>query len=281
MDRVNVRRLGFGGVALAVVLVLGIGGYALFSYTRPYLHGTSCAVSGTGKDSGVELDLEQAANAATIAAVAYRKRLPEQALVIAYATAIQESKIRNLPGGDRDSIGLFQQRPSQGWGTPEELHDPVQASSKFFDVLQKVKHYETLPVEDAAQRVQHSADGSAYALHISNAKVLAAGFTGRMPASVHCWYSPDRQVASQLGAVPPLMVRAFGPISVTKGPQTTSVMTGGDQQYGWSVAAWAVSYAQGYGIREIKYAGKRWISDDGFSGWTDDDKAPGDRITIR
>jgi hypothetical protein len=280
---VTVRRLRWGGVVLALAVILGVGAYVLFSYTRPYLHGTGCAVDGAVKDTGVGLDLEQAANAATIAAVARQKALPDEALVIAYATVIQESKIRNLPAGDRDSIGLFQQRPSQGWGTPQELSDPVIATGKFFDALKKIKHYDQLAPDVAAQRVQHSADGSAYAFHVDNAKILTAGFNGSQPAAVHCWYAPDRQVASHRDALPALLDKSYGLGQVTyiAGKDNLAVMANGDQQYGWAIASWAVAYAQGYGVREIQFAGKHWTSDDGFSGWTGDSTASGDRVVIR
>jgi hypothetical protein len=283
VDLVTVRRLRWGGVVLTLALILGIGAYVLFSYTQPYLHGTGCAVDGSIKGTGVDLDLEQAANAATIAAVARHRRLPDQALVIAYATVIQESKIHNLPAGDRDSIGLFQQRPSQGWGTPAELADPVVATGKFFDVLKEIKNYDQLPVDVAAQRVQRSADGSAYAFHVYNAKILTSGFMGRQSAAVHCWYAPDRQTASRIDALPALADRAFGEgqVSLTTSKDDLTAVDRGDQQYGWALASWAVSYAQGYGIREIRYAGRHWTSENGFSGWTRDDQAQAGRVVIR
>ncbi len=268
-------------ITLVLIAAVGIGGYAVFMYTRPYLHGTDCSVQGQAKDVSLELDLEQAQNASTIAAVAYRKKLPQQALVIAYATAIQESKIRNLPGGDRDSIGLFQQRPSQGWGTPAKIHDPVYATNRFFDALVKVKNWKKLPVDVAAQKVQHSADGSAYAMHVDNATLLATAYTGVTPAAVHCWYSPDRQLADRRTALTPQLQNAFGPVSLTTAADATTVPTGGDGKYGWSVASWAVAHAQGYGLREVRYAGRRWTSSDGFSGWVADKTAPADRVVYR
>jgi hypothetical protein len=268
-------------VTLVLLGALGAGGYALFIYSRPYLHGTDCSVQGAAKDVSVELDLEQAQNASTIAAVAYRKKLPEQALVVAYATAIQESKIRNLPGGDRDSIGLFQQRPSQGWGTAAKIRDPVYSTNRFFDALTKVKRWQKLPVDVAAQKVQHSADGSAYAMHEDNAKLLASAYTGRTVAAVHCWYSPDRQTADRRTTLTPPLQNAFGPVALTTAADVTTVPTNGNAQYGWSVAAWAVAHAQGYGLREVRYAGMHWTSSDGFSGWTTDKSAPSDRVIYR
>ncbi|MEV7781438.1 hypothetical protein [Kitasatospora sp. NPDC088351] len=132
------------------------------------------------------LELPQAANAATIAAVAHARGLPDRAVTISLATAMQESKIRNLSGGDRDSVGLFQQRPSQGWGTVEQIMDPVYATNKFLDGLVKVPGYTRLPLTDAAQQVQKSGYPQAYAKHETKATLLASALTGREPASLTC-----------------------------------------------------------------------------------------------
>ncbi|MFC8930280.1 hypothetical protein ACFT43_31065 [Streptomyces albidoflavus] len=85
--------------------------------------------------------------------------------VVALATALQESNLRNLPYGDRDSLGVFQQRPSMGWGTPTQILDPVYASQKFYEGLQKIDGWEEMPVTEAAQAVQRSAYPDAYAKH--------------------------------------------------------------------------------------------------------------------
>jgi hypothetical protein len=272
------RRVWIPILLLSLVGALAGGGYALVLYVRPYLHGTDCQVS--AKEGSFQLDLEQASNAATIAAVADRKKLPEQAVVIAYATAFQESKIHNLPGGDRDSVGLFQQRPSMGWGKAVQLDDPVYATSRFFDALVKVKHYQTRAVYDAAQRVQHSADGTAYAQHEDAAKVLAAGYTGREPGIVRCWFSPDRRTPERRTAVIRQLQYAFGSPQVNPMKDQAEIIVA-DRQRGWNVASWAVSQAQGYGLTEIRFAGRHWTADDGFAGWTSDDNAPGDRVIIR
>src|SRR5881394_1019189 len=126
------------------MLIIAGGGIALYLHFRPYLHGTGCEAR--WGDEIMPLDLDQAANASTIAAVALRRKLPEQAAVIAYATALQESHLRNLESGDRDSVGLFQQRPSQGWGSVEKLKDPLYATGRFFGALVKVKDYTGIPV---------------------------------------------------------------------------------------------------------------------------------------
>ena len=105
----------------------------------------------------------QVQNAATITNTARSLNLPPRAAVIAVATAMQESSLNNLKGGDRDSLGLFQQRPSQGWGTATELADPIKASEAFYAALTKVANWQTIPLTDAAQDVQHSGFPQAYA----------------------------------------------------------------------------------------------------------------------
>jgi hypothetical protein len=124
--------------------------------------------------SGAHLTGEQIANARTIAQVAWDRGLPERAVVIALATAMQESRLRNLDYGDRDSLGLFQQRPSQGWGSPEQVQDPVYAAGKFYDHLVQVPHWESLRVTESAQLVQKSAFPEAYEKHSAMAIELTA-----------------------------------------------------------------------------------------------------------
>lgn len=285
------------GIALAVLLVLGVGGYVLFARARPYLHGSGCEVrTAAGK---MPLDLEQGANAATIAAVAYRKKLPERAAVIAYATAMQESHLHNLEGGDRDSVGMFQQRPSQGWGTPDKLKDPVQATSKFFDALVKVKDYLDRDLHDAAQKVQRSADGSAYAQHEPEAKLLAQAFTGREPGTARCWFSPDKKTAVRRAEAIRELRRSFGSRLQVSGPETVASDAGAvdmkasrttgepdtvqvsSARTGWSVASWAVAHAQSYGLTEVRFGGKHWTADDGHDGWTKDSGAASDKVVVK
>jgi murein DD-endopeptidase MepM/ murein hydrolase activator NlpD len=115
----------------------------------------------TGPTDGWNAD--QVANAATIVAVGAQRNVPPRGWVIAVATAMQESGLRNLPGGDRDSVGLFQQRPSQGWGTSEELQDPAYAAGRFYDRLLTIPKWQTIDLTDAAQAVQRSAFPDAYA----------------------------------------------------------------------------------------------------------------------
>jgi murein DD-endopeptidase MepM/ murein hydrolase activator NlpD len=113
--------------------------------------------------------VEQIHNAAIIINVGSDLKLPPRAWVIAIATAMQESRLTNLgnlgSANDHDSLGLFQQRPSAGWGTPAQVQDPAYASRKFYEKLQTVSGWEGMSLTRAAQRVQRSAYPNAYAKH--------------------------------------------------------------------------------------------------------------------
>jgi hypothetical protein len=125
---------------------------------------------------------EQISNARTIVSIGGRRGMPEQAVVIAVATALQESSLRNLRGGDRDSIGLFQQRPSQGWGTPKQLADPAYQTQKFYDKLLTVEGWQGMRLTEAAQAVQISAYPEAYAKHTA----AATGLVGALREAAPC-----------------------------------------------------------------------------------------------
>ncbi|MFG2058577.1 C40 family peptidase [Micromonospora sp. NPDC048930] len=127
-------------------------------------------------------DSEQTTNAAVIVAVGADLKVPPRGWVIALATAMQESGLRNLPGGDRDSIGLFQQRPSQGWGTPAQLRDPRYAAGEFYQALLAIDGWQAMPLTDAAQAVQRSAFPGAYAKWEDDAIALVRVLTGGTPA---------------------------------------------------------------------------------------------------
>jgi hypothetical protein len=136
--------------------------------------------------SAVTVTSEQAANAATIAAVGHARGLPERAIVIALATAQQESRLRNLDYGDRDSLGLFQQRPSQGWGTEAQVQDPVYAAGKFYDGLVEVPGWDTGRLTEVAQAVQRSGFPEAYQQHEAMATELAAALRAAGDGQLHC-----------------------------------------------------------------------------------------------
>src|SRR5690349_9521657 len=143
------RRRARGRALLAVLLVaVAVGGYLGVKGVVTNFGSPTCQATALGTSES--FTPEQTANAATISAVAVRRDLPPRAATIAVATAIQESKLRNITFGDRDSLGLFQQRPSQGWGTEAQVTDPVYASGKFYDALVKVDGYQTMEITKVA-----------------------------------------------------------------------------------------------------------------------------------
>jgi murein DD-endopeptidase MepM/ murein hydrolase activator NlpD len=112
---------------------------------------------------------QQMHNAAVIVSVGQQMKVPPRGWVVAIATALQESALNNLgdlgANNDHDSLGLFQQRPSQGWGTPAQIMDPQYSSHKFYEKLLTIHGWETMALTDAAQAVQNSAFPDAYAKH--------------------------------------------------------------------------------------------------------------------
>jgi hypothetical protein len=129
-----------------------------------------CLPSWTGGVPGFRA--EQVANAATIVAVGGQLGVPPQGWLVAITAAITESGLRNLPYGDRDSLGLFQQRPSQGWGTRAQILTPRYSATQFYRHLLALPHWQTMSVNDAAQAVQRSATPTAYAPHEPAARAL-------------------------------------------------------------------------------------------------------------
>jgi hypothetical protein len=158
---------------LAIVAVLVLVGVAWARSADDIPEAGSCSVDG----GTVTLTAEQARNATIIAGVARDRGLPDRAVVIALATAQQESGLRNLDYGDRDSLGLFQQRPSQGWGTPEQVQDPLYAAGIFYDRLLTVPGWETGRLTEVAQAVQLSGFPEAYQKHEAMAQELTAALT--------------------------------------------------------------------------------------------------------
>ncbi|WP_046471063.1 hypothetical protein [Allosalinactinospora lopnorensis] len=224
------------------------------------------------------LDPEQAANAATINGVAFSRDLPEQSVVIAYATVWQESKFFNIDYGDRDSLGLFQQRPSQEWGEPDELMDPVYTSDAFYEKLEEIPGYEDKPVYEAAQEVQRSADGFAYDQHEDVSQLMAEAFGGTQENAVSCRFEEDvGEREPDIAAAEEEMRRVFGvdpaALPVSEEPQTGDL--------GWAMAQWAMTHAPEYGLNSVTYGDQRWSASQEQEGWSSvDDPAPEGRIAL-
>ncbi|MFD9427337.1 MULTISPECIES: C40 family peptidase [unclassified Streptomyces] len=133
---------------------------AVASQVKAILDG---GAKGTVSVPGLDAAAEQVPYAKTIQATGVAMNIPARGQIVALATALQESGLRNLTYGDRDSLGLFQQRPSQGWGTANEILNPVHSSTKFYEGLKKVSGWQSLSVTQAAQAVQRSGFPEAYA----------------------------------------------------------------------------------------------------------------------
>jgi hypothetical protein len=227
-----------------------------------------------------ELATDQAANASLITAVAVQRGLPPRAASIALATAMQESKLRNIDHGDLagpDSRGLFQQRPSQGWGTTEQVMDPYYAANAFYDALVKIPGYETLEITDAAQRVQRSAFPTAYAQHEVMGRAFASALSGQTPEAMECTLRAPQE-AGQPGSVGAELAQAYGALGTFPDGDSLVVEAGGSQA--WSVAHWAVANAKDLAVTQVDVAGRSWLRED-QGGWQASDAPEGQvRITL-
>jgi hypothetical protein len=225
--------------------------------------GPACTVKADGE---VTLDTVQMANAATITAVGVRRGMPEQAVIVALATALQESKLENLDDGDRDSIGLFQQRPSQGWGTEEQIQDPRYAANKFYTALKKVKGYQKMRVTDAAQQVQRSAYPNAYQKWADESAVLARALTGRATGAVACTLtgSPALRGAAASAALMEGLKLDWGKsLKATTEQAAGLTVAVSDASAGWRYAHWLVSHASDTGLERVRFGNLEWHAPDG------------------
>ncbi|MGL5928488.1 MAG: hypothetical protein ACRCY8_06095 [Dermatophilaceae bacterium] len=274
------------GTAAVLVVAIGVVGTGAWWGGRELLESLGpeqCRVTASG--TTFEWAPDQASNAAAITAVAVKRGLPPRAATIAIATAMQESKVRNVQYGDRDSLGLFQQRPSQGWGTAEQILDPEYSTNKFYDALVKVEGYTDLDIAVAAQRVQLSADGSAYARHEAKARVTASVLSGQTEAGVGCALD-DPASPGDTAALVALLEKDFG-IGGEISQNRVSVRTDSDEA-AWAVASWAVTRASQTGVVRVVADGREWTrgkSDDALrwhpaDGNSADDRAGGRRVVI-
>jgi hypothetical protein len=175
---------------------------------------------------------------------------------IAPATAMQESGLRNLDYGDRDSLGLFQQRPSQGWGTPAQLQDPYFAANAFFAAMEDVSGWETADIGDVAQKVQRSGFPDAYDKHVPKARVLASALSGETAAAFVCT-AAALPAADAAGHAAFLVKTLPAATAVTRSGSTVTVQAK-DAAGAWSAASIAVADAETHGVRSVSVAGKTW-----------------------
>ncbi len=280
-------RVGRLGLTLLLVLAVVAGvGVLMLRGVGPLPDPEGCEAD-VG-DVRVWLDTDQAENAATIAAIGVRRGLPARAVSIALATAYQESKIRNLDYGDRDSVGIFQQRPSQGWGDVDQLQDVHFATNAFYDELVKVDGYESMRITEAAQRVQRSGFPEAYEDHAADGRALASALTGWSQAQFTCVVRGEaggeqRERANGLtkraARVLRDIERAFGsqstggfaPGGVRDGHMEGSAhyegravdvffrpITPENQRRGWALAHYLVAHADRLRVKTVIYDGRIW-----------------------
>jgi hypothetical protein len=221
-----------------------------------------------------DLDPDQAAVASTMigAVTRYRIELPERASVLALAAGLQESKLRNLApnAGDRDSVGVLQQRPTQGWGSvagqPDSISDRTSrltdvgfATTAFLDALVQIPNWRKLPLAEAVQAVQISADGSAYAQHELEAQTLADALQGIKPAAITCSFKEPTMVASTAK-----VAQQAGDQLGIDTPTAASADTVRVPGAHWQTVAWFVANADRLGIERVAYSGKIWTRADGW-----------------
>ncbi len=266
--------------------MLATGGYlvwhAFAPVIAPVLTGSGCVA--TGDHQSILLDTEQGSIAATIAGVAHQQSMPRLAVTIAYATAMQESKLHNLSYGDLDSVGVFQQRPSEGWGPRRDLRDPVYASTKFFRALKAIPGYQRMAISQAAQAVQHSADGSAYTQYEKMAAAMTPAFTGQRGHAVYCWSGPASPAPADVSRITSGLAATFGSAvaremtgqrgSAADGTSTRMQVRIGQPRFGWEVATWLVTHASTYRIHQIRFGGYQWRAAASSKGWVRDPGAP-------
>ena len=248
------RRRVVVGVLVALTLA-GVGWLYLVSPIGRPPPGCTVTLAGANSDpeelAAYPMAVEQADNAATIAGVGRRLGMPDHAVSVALATALQESGLRNLDGGDRDSRGLFQQRPSQGWGRPEQLTDPVYAATAFYRRLREQRDWRRLEVTDAAQLVQRSAYPQAYARWEPQARATAAALTGEPQADLSCHDLEPGPPASNLVT---LAERELG-TAVLSGPQPP--------ERGRAIARWLVAHAARLAVERVSFDGRTWTAQTG------------------
>ncbi len=230
----------------------------------------------------VYLDAVQLQNASTINAVGLRHDIPERGRIVAVATAWQESKLRNVSGGDRDSVGLFQQRPSQGWGTAAQILDPVYASGKFYDALLAVPGWLSMSLTKAAQEVQYSAFPDAYAQWEPASTTLVRSLSGADPVQLSCRAgaqpptasNPSRSALAGTGSASEKMrtllaaaQAELGGLRLVSAAGSSATVAAPDAQSARVLAAWGVAHGTGFAVTAVGVGAQRW-ADHGWSTGT-------------
>jgi hypothetical protein len=256
----TIRTLGCLALAFVLLIAAGVGVFWWLrgrGLTEPVPGQQRCVATANNKST--VLDLDQAHFASIIAGLSVRRGLPPRAASIALATAYQETGIRNLDYGDSDSVGLFQQRPSQGWGTRQQVMDPYYATGKFYDALVKIKNWESDDINDVAQQVQRSGHPEAYRDHEADGRVLASTLTGQSPAGFSCL---DRSgTPGDAKGLRRSLQRTFGELDDSAEGSVVTIRARSSRQ-AWAYAHFAVANAQSYGVTTVKIGNRSWQTQD-------------------
>jgi hypothetical protein len=278
------RRRSHGTALVVVVMMLvtaAVVGVFVVLRNRglaPPVAGQQRCVASAGGRS-VALDLTQAHYASIIAGLSVKRGLPPRAATIALATVYQETGIRNLEYGDRDSVGLFQQRPSQGWGTKEQLLDPYYATGEFYDALVKVRNWRNRDITEVAQRVQRSGFPEAYRDHEADARVLASVLTGQSPEGLTCLERSGR--AGQPRALVRDLRRTFGAVGTERSGATVTIDAARSAE-AWAYAHFAVANSRRFGVTEVVVGDRQWRSDPlTLATWTAAPEPLDDETSVR
>lgn len=270
---------------LVIALLIGGGIWVVTTVKSAFAPGLSLGCTATVADEHYSLALDQTENASLISSIAIQRGMPARAATIALATGMQESKLRNIDYGDLDSVGLFQQRPSQDWGTVAEIMDPVYSANAFYDALAEVPDYMNMPINDAAQTVQRSGYPYAYEQHEPLSRAFASALTGQSQQALNCTLAPVTSTSS-----PEVVIAAAQTAVGQLGTSTSSDETGTTihfevhEAYGWMLAHWALANANQYGIAQVSYDGQAWertdIVDGHNAGWQPTATTTAEQLTI-
>ncbi len=288
--------IAVGIVTAAVVAGAAIGVWALVSAlstagpecTVPRPPNVAGRADETAGRAPLTLDAVQLQHASTIDAVGLARGLPERARTIALAAAWQESSLRNIDHGDRDSLGLFQQRPTQGWGDPEQIMDPVYAANKFYDALLNVPDWQQLSLTEAAQSVQRSGYPEAYAKWEDDAHALAVQLGGTEVLTLSCRAGASASTArvpvrpalpGTAGAKDGLSDLLGAAQAELTGLQVVSLSPEGDAatmtvslphttpgQAARALAAWMVAHATSMHVTAVRLADRAWTDHEWTAG---------------
>ena len=290
------------GLVLALVAAVAVG---LLAWRPGVSAGPECTVPGDRANPvsapTAELSVVQLQHASTINAVGLARGIPERGRIIAVATGYQESSLRNRPDGDRDSVGLFQQRPSQGWGTAEQIIDPVYASGRFYDALLEVPGWPDMTLTRAAQAVQYSGFPDAYAKWEPQATTLVRGLSGGEVITLSCGADALEPTAEQparadpAGAdnAVPTLKSALGAAQAELGGLTVAAISDDGltatvtaavpdldaRAAGRALAAWSVAHGTGMAIAQVAVQDRRWVDHE----WQSTEPTPDEaqvRVTV-